>query len=315
MKKILITGGAGFIGSHITRHLCTNGFQVTVFDDFSRGSNARLTDLQDNIEIIEGDIRNTDELVRASREIDTMIHLAFVNGTENFYKYPNLVLDVAIEGLISVREAIKKNKIFDVMLASSSEVYQVPNIFPTPEEVGLSIPSLNNPRFSYGLGKIIQEFYLYHLDADLKNLTIFRPHNVYGSDMGNLHVIPELFNKAFEAKVSSQKMEIQGDGNQTRSFCHILDFITAFDLIFSNRSGKEVFNIGTSEEVSIGHLAGEIARITGNDLNFNHTTMPEGGTNRRIPDITKIENLGFHQSVDLEKGLKMYYQNLMKKQV
>ncbi len=315
MKKILITGGAGFIGSHIARYFCTNGFEVRVFDDFSRGSNTRLVDLQDQIEVIEGDIRNTDELVRASRGIDTLVHLAFVNGTENFYKYPSLVLDVAIEGLISVREAIKQNNIYDVMLASSSEVYQVPKVFPTPEDVSLSIPSLNNPRFSYGLGKIIQEFYLYHLDIEFENLTIFRPHNIYGFDMGNLHVIPELFNKALEAKLFSQKFEIQGDGNQTRSFCHIIDFIAAFNLIFSNRSGKEVFNIGTSEEVSIGHLAEEIARISKIEINLHHTTMPDGGANRRIPDIAKIENLGFHQTIDLKSGLNMYYENLMKKSV
>jgi len=312
VKKILVTGGAGFIGSHIARYFVANGFEVRVFDDFSRGSNSRLIELEDQIEIIEGDIRNTGELVRASRDIDTLIHLAFVNGTENFYKYPNLVLDVAIEGILSVREAIKQNNIYDVMLASSSEIYQVPNVFPTPEDVSFSIPSLNNPRFSYGLGKIIQEFYLYHMNVELKNLTIFRPHNVYGFDMGNLHVIPELFNKALGAKDSNHKLEIQGDGNQTRTFCHILDFICAFDLIFLNRSGKEVFNIGTSEEVSIGYLAKEIARITGIELTLNHTNMPEGGTNRRIPDISKIENLGFRQEIDLKSGLYMYYQNLMK---
>jgi UDP-glucose 4-epimerase len=149
MKKILVTGGAGFIGSHIVRYFCSKGFKVRVFDDFSRGSNSRLSDLYDQIEIIEGDIRNSKELVEASRDIDTLVHLAFVNGTENFYKFPNLVLDVAIEGILSIKEAIKKNEINDVMLASSSEVYQVPNIFPTPEEIEFSLPSLQNPRFSY----------------------------------------------------------------------------------------------------------------------------------------------------------------------
>jgi len=310
MKKILVTGGAGFIGSHIVRYFCSKGFEVRVFDDFSRGSNSRLSDLFDQIEVIEGDIKNSKELVEASRDIDTLVHLAFVNGTENFYKYPNLVLDVAIEGILSIKEAIKKNEINDVMLASSSEVYQVPSIFPTPEEIEFSVPSLNNPRFSYGLGKIIQEFYLYHMSVELQNLTIFRPHNIYGFDMGNLHVIPELFNKAMIARNSEGKLEIQGDGSQTRSFCYISDFISAFDVIFANRSGKEVFNIGTSEEVTISHLAQEIALIAEIELSSSNTSLPVGGTNRRVPDITKIENLGFRQQVSLKNGLHMYYENL-----
>jgi nucleoside-diphosphate-sugar epimerase len=312
MTKILVTGGAGFIGSHIVRNFVSKGTEVRVFDDFSRGSNSRLQDLDGQIEIIEGDIRNSKDLVKAARDIDTLVHLAFVNGTENFYKFPNLVLDVAIEGTLAIRDAIQANSINDVMLASSSEVYQVPSVFPTPEEIEFSVPSLENPRFSYGLGKIIQEFYLYHLSDQLENLTIFRPHNVYGTDMGNLHVIPELFNKALIARTSKGKLEIQGNGTQTRSFCHISDFISAFDLIYSKRLGKEVFNIGTSEEVTISHLAQEIARITEIELSSSNSSLPVGGTNRRVPDITKIENLGFRQQVSLNNGLRMYYENLKK---
>jgi UDP-glucose 4-epimerase len=128
--------------------------------------------------------------------------------------------------------------------------------------------------------------------------------------MGNLHVIPELFNKAMSARSSEGKLEIQGDGSQTRSFCYISDFISAFDVIFSNRSGKEVFNIGTSEEVTISHLAKEIALIAEIELSSHNTSLPVGGTNRRVPDISKIENLGFRQQISLKNGLNMYYENL-----
>jgi nucleoside-diphosphate-sugar epimerase len=310
MTKILVTGGAGFIGSHIVRYFVSTGMEVRVFDDFSRGSNSRLQDLDGQIEIIEGDIRNSKAVVKASRDIDTLVHLAFVNGTENFYKFPNMVLDVAIEGILAIRDAIQTNSIKDVMLASSSEVYQVPSVFPTPEKIEFSVPSLENPRFSYGLGKIIQEFYLYHLSDQLENLTIFRPHNVYGTDMGNLHVIPELFNKALIARTSDGKLEIQGNGSQTRSFCHISDFISAFGLIYSKRLGKEVFNVGTSEEVTISHLAQEIALITETQLSSISVEIPIGGTLRRVPDISKIEKLGFQQKVSLKSGLQMYLEDL-----
>lgn len=310
MTKILVTGGAGFIGSHIVRYFVSKGIEVRVFDDFSRGSNSRIQDLHGQVEIIHGDIRSSRELVKASHDIDTLVHLAFVNGTENFYKFPNLVLDVAIEGILAIKDAIQTNHIKDVMLASSSEVYQAPSVFPTPEEIEFSIPSLENPRFSYGLGKIIQEFYLYHLSYELQNLTIFRPHNVYGTNMGNLHVIPELFEKALRTRTLKGKLEIQGNGNQTRSFCHISDFISAFGLIYSKRAGKEVFNIGTSEEVTIGHLAQEIAEITETQLSSINAEIPIGGTLRRVPDISKIEKLGFQQKVSLKSGLQMYFEDL-----
>ena len=110
MSKILVTGGSGFIGANIVESLFKSGHQVRVYDNFSRGNKARLGHIINEIEIIEGDIRDVDLFTKSSKHIDTLIHLAYVNGTETFYKNPTLVLDVAIEGLISIREAIKKNK-------------------------------------------------------------------------------------------------------------------------------------------------------------------------------------------------------------
>ncbi len=312
MSKILVTGGSGFIGAKIVESLFKKGHQVRVYDNFSRGNKARLGHIINEIEIIEGDIRDVDLFTKSSKHIDTLIHLAYVNGTETFYKNPTLVLDVAIEGLISIKEAIRNNEIPDLILASSSEVYQSPNVYPTPEDIAFSIPSLGNPRYSYGLGKILQEFFLYHSDIGLDCLTIFRPHNIYGFDMGNQHVIPQLFSKALIAKKNNlQYLELQGDGSQTRSFCHINDFIIAFDIIFKNRKGKEVFNIGTTDEVSIKHLALEILKTLNLDIKLSFVDLPNGGTIRRVPDISKIEDLGFKQTVSLQAGLIDYYQKLM----
>jgi nucleoside-diphosphate-sugar epimerase len=193
MTKVLVTGGTGFIGSHITRFLVKEGYSVRVLDDNTRGKNSRISDVISEIELIEGDVSNYSLTESACKNIDTVIHLAFINGTSNFYNHPDKVLNVAIKGILSIASAISKWNIQDLILASSSEVYQFPDIFPTPENIQLVVPDLVNPRYSYGLGKIIQEYYSFHAMRELSNLTIFRPHNIYGSDMGNLHVIPQLF--------------------------------------------------------------------------------------------------------------------------
>ena len=310
MTKVLVTGGTGFIGSHITRFLVKSGHSVRVLDDNTRGKNSRIDDVISEIELIEGDVSNFSLTESACKNIDTVIHLAFINGTSNFYNHPDKVLDVAIKGILSIASAISKWDIKDLILASSSEVYQFPDIFPTPENIQMVVPDLANPRYSYGLGKIIQEYYSYHAIRELNNLTIFRPHNIYGSDMGNLHVIPQLFDKAIRAKEVGDEFIVEGTGSQTRSFCHIDDFIQGFALILKASKGKQVFNIGTSEEVTISDLAARIAKICDVNSNTLKSEMPAGGTSRRVPDISKLEALGYKSTVSLDDGLKKYFEQL-----
>ena len=310
MTKVLVTGGTGFIGSHITRFLVKAGYSVRVLDDNTRGKNSRIDDVISEIELIEGDVSNFSLTESACKNIDTVIHLAFINGTSNFYNHPDKVLDVAIKGILSIASAISKWNIKDLILASSSEVYQFPDVFPTPENIQMVVPDLVNPRYSYGLGKIIQEYYSYHAMRELNNLTIFRPHNIYGSDMGNLHVIPQLFDKAIRAKEVGDEFIVEGTGAQTRSFCHIDDFIQGFALILNDSKGKQVFNIGTSEEVTISDLAARIAKICDVNSSTLKSEMPAGGTSRRVPDISKLEALGYKSTVSLDDGLKKYFEQL-----
>ena len=310
MTKVLVTGGTGFIGSHITRFLVQEGYSVRVLDDNTRGKNTRISDIISEIELIEGDVSNFSLTESACKNIDIIVHLAFINGTSNFYNHPDKVLNVAIKGILSIAAAISKWNIKDLILASSSEVYQFPDIFPTPENIQMVVPDLANPRYSYGLGKIIQEYYSYHAIQELENLTIFRPHNIYGSDMGNLHVIPQLFEKAIRSKGMGSEFLVEGTGAQTRSFCHINDFIQGFALMLKTSKGKQVFNIGTSEEVTIGDLAARIAKICDVNSNTLKSEMPAGGTLRRVPDISKLEALGYKPKVSLDDGLKHYFKQL-----
>ena len=304
MKTCLITGGTGFIGSALTRLLLERGFNVRVLDDNSRGNFRRLTDVMDSLDIREGDIRNADLVSKSLLGVDVVLHLAYINGTINFYERPREVLDVAIVGMQNVLEAMKVNNVPELYLASSSEVYQYPDVFPTPEAVPLVVPDPFNPRYSYGLGKIVQEFMSIHADTFLRRLAIFRPHNIYGPDMGFQHVIPELCAKIVAEK--SNKIVLKGDGLQSRTFCHISDFVQGFGLLLNADIERETFNLGTREEVTISHLAGVIASSLGRQIEFSTSTAPTGETNRRIPDISKIERIGFSQSVKLEAGVHDY---------
>ncbi len=140
---------------------------------------------------------------RALKNTDAVIHLAYINGTKYFYSKPVLILDVAVKGILNIIEACIKNKVKELYLASSSEVYQTPNKIPTDELEALKIPDIFNPRYSYGGGKILSELMGIHYGKKyFKKLVIFRPHNVYGPDMGREHVIPEFINrfKTFKEK-------------------------------------------------------------------------------------------------------------------
>ena len=135
-------------------------------------------------------------MYKSLNTVDAVIHLAYVNGTKFFYSKPTVILDIAVKGIINVIDACKKKKIKELYLASSSEVYQTPQKIPTDENESLKVPDIYNPRYSYGGGKILTELMGVHFGRKFfKKLVIFRPHNVYGPDMGNEHVIPEFIKR------------------------------------------------------------------------------------------------------------------------
>jgi nucleoside-diphosphate-sugar epimerase len=135
-----------------------------------------------------------------------------------------------------------------------------------------------------------------------KKLIIFRPHNVYGKNMGNEHVIPEFINRFKSLRGKSFK--IQGSGNETRSFIYIEDFVQAFDLILTKGKHLNIYNIGTSEKIKIKDLAFKLAKIYKKKVLLKKTALAKGGTKIRLPDITKIKSLGFRKKFSLDKGLK-----------
>ena len=303
-SNILVTGGSGFIGSAIVNYLVHRGHKVIVFDNNSRGKIKRLLGVKNKIKFIKGDIRNKKKLLSIAGPIDTVIHLAYVNGTEYFYKKPFEILDIAVNGLINIFDFCKKKKVKNFYLASSSEVYQNPLKIPTDETEMLKIPNLHNPRYSYGGGKIISELYgLYFAKKFLKKFIIFRPHNVYGKDMGNEHVIPQFVNR-FRNLSNKKIFKIHGSGNEIRSFIHIDDFVSGFDKIFNKGKNQEIYNIGTNEKIKISSLAKLIAKILNKKIKLKKINILKGSPTKRCPDIKKIKKLGFKQNISLKDGIK-----------
>ena len=302
-KTFLVTGGTGFIGSNICKLLVKKNYNVKVFDNNFRGNVSKIKEIKTKLKFIKGDIRNKELLNKSLKNTDAVIHLAYVNGTKHFYSKPVLILDIAIKGMINVIEACIKNKVKELYLASSSEVYQTPIKIPTDETESLKIPDIFNPRYSYGGGKILTELMGVHYGKQyFKKLIIFRPHNVYGKNMGNEHVIPEFINRFKSLRGKSFK--IQGSGNETRSFIYIEDFVQAFDLILTKGKHLNIYNIGTSEKIKIKDLAFKLAKIYKKKVLLKKTALAKGGTKIRLPDITKIKSLGFKKKFSLDKGLK-----------
>ncbi len=302
-KHYLITGGLGFIGSAISNLLIAKGSKVTIFDNLSRGKRKRVLSNNSRVKFINGDIRNFKEVKKSLKNINVVIHLAYVNGTKYFYTRPTEVLDIAVKGIVNIIDGCKERKIKELYLASSSEVYQTPNKIPTDENESLKVPNVYNPRYSYGGGKILTELMGINYGRKFfKKLIIFRPHNVYGPDMGNEHVVPELINRFKNLK--SKYFKIQGSGNETRSFIHINDFIQAFDILLKKGKHLEIYNIGTSEKISIKKLAFLIANLFNKKIKLQTNNLFEGSTKNRLPDIKKIKTLGFKQKIRLKKGLE-----------
>ena len=302
-KTFLVTGGTGFIGSNLCNLLINKGHKVKIFDNNSRGSIQKIKNIRKKVKFIKGDIRNKQLLNRALKNTDAVIHLAYVNGTKYFYSKPVLVLDIAIKGILNIIEGCIKNKIKELYLASSSEVYQTPKKIPTDEKESLKIPNIFNPRYSYGGGKIITELMGIHYGKKyFKRLIIFRPHNVYGQNMGYEHVIPQFINRFKLLK--GRNFKIQGTGNEIRSFIYIEDFLNAFDKILNRGKHLNVYNVGTSEKIKIKDLAYKLSKIFKKKIILKKTSLAAGGTKVRIPNINKIRKLGFKPKFHLDKGLK-----------
>jgi len=307
-QKFLVTGGLGFIGSGLVKALVKAGHQVRSFDNSSRGSADRLGDVAHDVENMEGDIRDPVAVRKAMKGMDGVWHLAFVNGTEFFYKYPAYVLDVGVKGMVNVLDAAIQEEVPEFILASSSEVYQTAQEVPTNESVPLLVPDVWNPRYSYGGGKMISELMAINYAREhFQRMMIFRPHNVYGPMMGWEHVIPQFIVRLKEMSASGSgvlEFPIQGNGRQTRAFIYIDDFVKGLLLMHQKGEHMNLYHIGTMDEVTIADIALHIATAMDLTIKVIPGAEADGATVRRCPDTQKMQSLGFSPAISLQEGLQ-----------
>jgi nucleoside-diphosphate-sugar epimerase len=307
-RQFLVTGGTGFIGSALVRGLVARGARVRCFDNHSRGAETKLGEAIRRVEIVTGDIRDAAAVKEAMRGVETVCHLAYVNGTEFFYEKPELILEVAVKGMMNVLDACVAHGVPELILASSSEVYQDAALIPTPEQVPLVVPDPFNPRYSYGGGKIISELLTINYGRKhFERAVIFRPHNVYGPDMGNEHVIPQFALRMRRACDAPSRgvvpFPIQGTGEETRAFIHVDDFINGLLCVIEQGEHLNVYNIGTGDEVTIAVVARLVAACFDRTIEIVPSDTLPGSSLRRRPDISKLETLGFVPVIPLASGI------------
>ncbi|MEM1163871.1 MAG: NAD-dependent epimerase/dehydratase family protein [Pseudomonadota bacterium] len=304
-RRAVVTGGGGFIGAYLVKRLVRDGWDTVCVDNMLRGDQSRFADVADQVDLQTCDVRDKEAVTRACRGADVVFHLAAINGTENFYTRPELVLDVGLRGALAVVDACRAADVPDLVVASSAEVYQQPPTVPTDEAVPLMLPDSLNPRYSYGGSKIVSELIAFNYAQDhFRKVQAFRPHNVYGPDMGWKHVAPQFILRALEARDSGNpRFEIQSDGSETRAFAYVDDVVDGIVLMHDKGAHREVYHIGNDHEVTIRELVEVTAQAVDTNLEIIAGPAATGATSRRCPDIGKMRALGYSPAIDLRTGM------------
>lgn len=297
-----MTGGAGFIGYHLSKYLSSE-HDITIVDNLSRGKmDDDFKELVDVVGFINMDMTNYKDFSKLDC-YDYIIHLVAVNGTKNFYKNPYGTARTNALTLINMLDWIKEHKMPKKFIwTSSSEVYaQTPKIpIPTPEEVDMTINDPFNPRLSYASSKIFGEVVVSSFSKNFGlPFMIVRPHNIYGPRMGYDHVIPEFIQRILSKE---DPFKIYG-GNETRSFCYIDDFIDGISRLMFCDEANQIYHIGNPSEIKIIDLAKMMFDLFNHNPELEICPSLEGSVMRRCPDISKLQKLGYNPRVSLEEGL------------
>ena len=315
MKKILITGGAGFIGYHLANFHSKNGDYIIIIDNLGKDNQKIDSELnklikKPNVDFIQCDLTDKTGSIDLPKNIDVVYHLAAMNGTELFYEIPYELCRNNILLTINLLDILKNINIKKIVYTSTSEVYAGGEKFnlvpiPTNEEVPILFPQPTDKRFSYATSKFIGEFLSFNF-GDLISVptTVVRFHNIYGPRMGYRHVIPQFIERAIKC---SEEFQLYG-ANNTRAFCFIDDAIKAITSVATNKLlDKKIIHIGNQdEEIKMIELAKCICRLMNKKFIFLDKGAPNMSVNRRCPDTKKLyELVGYKASTPLLDGLKI----------
>jgi UDP-glucose 4-epimerase len=300
-KKALVTGGAGFIGSHLVEELLSEGCQVTVIDDLSTGRLSNLSHIKDRITFYKADICDQEALGKAAEDCDIIFHLAAVVSVPKTVDNPVDSAMVNEMGMIFVLEAARQNNVKRVIFASSSAVYGDAPVLPKHE-------SMNpKPQSPYAVQKLSGEFYarLYYDLYGVETVSL-RYFNVYGPRQDPSSPYSGVIS-IFMTRASSKKAPIiYGNGNQYRDFIFVKD-VVRFNLLAADteQANGKIFNVGTGRFIRINSLWEMISKLAGNNTQPVYKPPMSGDILESVADIDRAKkDLGFEPEYSFEKGLK-----------
>lgn len=309
--KLLVTGGAGFIGSHLVNRLVELGHEVVVLDNFRRGNKLDKETLK-KIRLIEGDVRNENTVLDAAERCDMIFHLAAVLGVDVVADNPVETMETEALGMMNVVNAAIYHATEKIIYASTSGVYGRSAIEEAVKE------DFNvSPKSSYAIAKRYNEIYLASVYEEKKLESVsLRFFNVYGPKQDNRMVIPRFFEQAIQGK----SITVYGSGDQTRDFTWIDDVVTASIKLAATASGAGIYNISNESEVSIKELAENIIKITGSTSKITYINPPKNRydfeVERRFGSSQKLfETTGYKPETPLNQGLKEIYKTVLEKKV
>ena len=293
--RVFITGGAGFIGSHLADHYVAAGDEVTILDNFTTGSGANVSHLEGKITVIDGDIRNIELVESLTKDADLVLHMAAALGVNTILESPLDSMSTNITGSeVVLNAAAKFNK--RIIIASTSEIYGKNPKQPLSESDDRVVGAPQKIRWTYSDAKAIEEAMAFALHQEKGvPVTTVRLFNTVGPRQTGRYgmVVPRFVNAA----LNNEAITIYGDGTQSRVFCHVADAVRAIAAIAQEDSTiGDVYNVGGIGEVTIKQLAEQVIAITGCKSKITYTSYsdayPAGfeDIQRRVPDISKIKS-------------------------
>ena len=305
--RVFITGGAGFIGSHLADHYVTAGHEVNLLDNFSTGSQTNIAHLEGIVKIVDGDIRNIELIESLTQDSNLMLHMAAALGVNTILESPLESMSTNITGSeVVLLAAAKYNK--RIIIASTSEIYGKNPKQPLSETDDRVVGAPQKIRWTYSDAKAIEEAMAFALHQEKKlAVTTVRLFNTVGPRQTGRYgmVVPRFV----QAALKNDPVTIYGDGTQSRVFCHVADAVKAIATIVNTSSTiGDVYNVGGTGEVTIKELAEKVIAVTGSKSTITYTpysdAYPAGfeDIQRRVPDISKIKSaIGWSPANDLHQ--------------
>ncbi len=309
MAGFLVTGGAGFIGSHLVEYLEKRGEKVRVLDNFSTGKMENIEDFAERIDLIKGDVRDRKTCEEAVKGIDFVLHQAAVCSVPKSIEDPVATNETNIDGTLNLLIAAKEARVKKFICASSSSVYGESEVLPKVETMNTA------PSSPYGVTKHVQENYckVFYTVYDLETVCL-RYFNVYGPKQDPYSTYSAVIPSFIRSLLRDESPVIYGDGEQTRDFTFVSDCIQAnWKACSAQGIGGGVFNIATGKRISINQLYRELLNLLGKEMSPIYASPRRGDILHSLADITMAKaKMGYSPRFDIGTGLKkslQWYRN------